>query len=107
MASNRNDILVALALQNQFTCCCFTQEETKQTSYLGSTIVGGGVEVGWAVPFLSAINFPSVSTRYPFAAGWTVSKHSSFGSRVQLEPPMFRSAVKRSNHLTKMCKCAL
>ena len=26
-------------------------------------------EVGWPVPFLAAFNFPSVATRYPFAAG--------------------------------------
>ena len=26
-------------------------------------------EVGWPVPFLAAFSFPSVATRYPFAAG--------------------------------------
>ena len=31
-------------------------------------------EVGWPVPFLTPFNFPSVATRYPFAAGWTVSE---------------------------------
>ena len=56
-------------------------------------------EVGWPVPFLAAFNFPSVATRYPFAAGWTVSEHPNYDPRVRLEPSMFRTAVKRSNHL--------
>ena len=56
-------------------------------------------EVGWPVPFLAAFNFPSVATRYPFAAGRTVSEHPNYDPRVRLEPSMFRTAVKRSNHL--------
>ena len=56
-------------------------------------------EVGWPVPFLAAFSFPSVATRYPFAAGWTVSGHPNYDPRVRLEPSMFRTAVKRSNHL--------
>ena len=55
-------------------------------------------EVGWPAPFLAAFNFPSVATRYPFAAGWTVSEHPNYDLRVRVEPPMFCSAVKRSNH---------
>ena len=57
-------------------------------------------EVGWPVPFLAAFNFPSVATRYPFAAGSTVSEHPNYDPRVRLEPSMFRTEVKRSNHLT-------
>ena len=56
-------------------------------------------EVGWSVPFLAAFNFPSVATRYPFAAGWTVGEHPNYDPRVRLEPSMYFSAVKRSNHL--------
>ena len=56
-------------------------------------------EVGWTVPFLVAFNFPSVATRYPFAAGWTVGEHPNYDPRVQLKPSMFCSAVKRSDHL--------
>ena len=59
----------------------------------------GHSEVGWPVPFLAAFNFPSAATRCPFAAGWTVSKHPTFGLRVRLEPSMFCTAVKHSNHL--------
>ena len=55
-------------------------------------------EVRWPVPFLDAFNFPCVVIRYPFAAGWTVSEHPTFGVGVQLKLSMFRSAVKRSNH---------
>ena len=56
-------------------------------------------EVGWPVPFLAAFNFPSVATRYPIAAGWTVGEYPNYDPRVRLEPSMFSSAVKRSNHL--------
>ena len=56
-------------------------------------------EVGWPVPFLAAFSFPSIATRYPFTAGWTVSEHPNYDLRVRLEPSMFRTAVKRSNHL--------
>ena len=56
-------------------------------------------EVGWLVPFLAAFNFPSVATRYPFAAGWTVSEHPNYDPRVRLEPSIFCTAVKHSNHL--------
>ena len=56
-------------------------------------------EVGRPVPFFTAFSLRSVATRYPFAAGWTVSEHPNFDPRARLEPPMFRSAVKRSNHL--------
>ena len=56
-------------------------------------------EVGWPVPFLAAFNFSSVAARYPFVAGWTVSEHLNYDPRVRLEPLMFRTAVKRSNHL--------
>ena len=56
-------------------------------------------DVGWPVPFLAAFNFPCVATRYPFAAGWTVDEHPNYDLRVQLEPAMFCSTIKRSNHL--------
>ena len=56
-------------------------------------------EVGWPVPFFAAFNFHSVATRYPFAAGWTVSEHPNYDPRVRLEPSMSRLVVKRSNHL--------
>ena len=42
---------------------------------------------------------PGVATRYPFAAGWTVSEHPNYDPRVQLEPSIFCSAVKCCNHL--------
>ena len=56
-------------------------------------------EVGWPVPLLAAFNFPSVAIRYPFTAGWTVGEHPNYDPRVRLEPSMFCSAVKHSNHL--------
>ena len=56
-------------------------------------------EVGWPVPFLAAFNFSSVATMYPFAAGWTVGEHPDYDPSVRLEPSMFCSAIKRSNHL--------
>ena len=40
-------------------------------------------EVGWLGPFLAAFNFPSVATRNPFAAGWTVSEHPIYDPRVR------------------------
>ena len=46
-------------------------------------------EVGWPVPFLAAFNFPSVTTRYQFADGWTVGEHPNYDPRVRLEPSMF------------------
>ena len=53
-------------------------------------------EVGWPVPFLAVFNFPRVTIKYQFAAGWTVSEHPNYDPRVRLEPSMFCSAVKRS-----------
>ena len=35
-------------------------------------------EVGWPVSFLAAFSFPSVTNRYPFAAGWTMNEHTSY-----------------------------
>ena len=76
-------------------------------SYAGGVPIRGTLilshwhsEVGWPVPFLTAFNFPSVATRYPFAAGLTVSELPNYDARVWLEPSMFCSAVKHSNHLT-------
>ena len=61
-------------------------------------------KVGWPVPFLSAFNFPSVATRYPFAAEWTVSEHPNYDPRVRLEPLIFCSSVRHSNLLaTRPC----
>ena len=45
-------------------------------------------EVGWPVPYLATFHFPSVATRYPFAAGWTLGEHPYYGPRVGLEPSM-------------------
>ena len=59
-------------------------------------------KVGWPVPFFAAFNCLSVATRCPFAAGWTVSEHPNYDPRVRLEPSMFCSAVKRSNHLAAL-----
>ena len=56
-------------------------------------------EVVWPVAFLTAFNFPSVATRYPNAAGWTVSEYPNYDLRVQLQVLMFCSAVKCLNHL--------
>ena len=74
--------------------------------YVGGVPVGGTLilsrrhsEVGWPVPFLAAFNFPGVATRYPFAAGWTVSEHPYCNPKVRLELSMFCTVVKRSNHL--------
>ena len=41
-------------------------------------------EVGWLVPFLTVFSFPSVATRYPFAAGWIVREHPNYDPKVRL-----------------------
>ena len=55
-------------------------------------------EIWWPVHFLTTFNFPSVAARCPFAAEWKVSEHPSYDRRVRLEPSVFPSAVKCSNH---------
>ena len=35
-------------------------------------------EVGWPIPILADFTFPSAATRYPSAAGWTVSEHPNY-----------------------------
>ena len=64
-------------------------------------------EVGCPAPFLIAFYFPSVATRYPLAAGWTVSEHPNYDLRVWLKPFMFCSAVKCYNHLATRLLCII
>ena len=74
----------------------------------GTLILSGRhSEVGWPVPFLVAFNFPRFATGYPFAAGWTVSEHPNYDTRVRLKPSMFRTAVKRFNHFATRPLCAI
>ena len=56
-------------------------------------------EVGRPAPFLATLNVLTIATMNPLAAGWTLSEHPNYDPRVPLEPSMFCSAVKRSNHL--------
>ena len=45
-----------------------------------------------------SITCQSVPVRQPFAVWWTVSNHPNYGPKVYLEPSIFGTAIKRSNH---------